>query len=442
MVSHSNGPVIQNCEVKVKIPVGTCPEIAAVVKLDRALKKGPLSGLGHDLPDETGTAGVILGSQIVFLAQNMGSVLFLCQFPAVGIKKPACQGSFILGHRLHFLFLISIGIPPFGAFVKVFIDFSRSPVIPSKQRKGAMTLKYVKLGTLQASSVVMGGMRIADKKESQVDRLIRTALDQGITLFDHADIYGGGNSEALFGSVLAADPGLRPHMQLQSKCGIRKGFYDFSYEHIMSSAEKSLKRLHTDYLDLLLFHRPDVLAEQEEFSRAVQDLKVQGKVCAFGVSNMNPAQVQLLEAWTGEKMAVNQVQLSLLHAGLVTASTNVNVHNPEGTMYDGSLLPFARRTDLGIQAWSPLQYGMFEGCFVGNEKFPALNACLQELSQKYQVAPAAVALAWILRIPGKMQVVTGTADPGHLVDACEAADISLSREDWYALYRACGYLLP
>ena len=303
-------------------------------------------------------------------------------------------------------------------------------------------MKYVKLGSRTASRIVMGCMRIADKSQSQVDRLIRTALDQGIDFFDHADIYGGGRSEELFGSVLAGEPSLRSHMLLQSKCSIRKGFYDFSYAHIMRSVEGSLQRLHTDHLDLLLFHRPDALAEKEEFSRAVQELRAQGKVLSFGVSNMNPAQIQLLEDWSGEKMLVNQVQLSLMHAGLVTAGTNVNVVNAEGTMHDGSLLPYAQRTDLGLQAWSPLQYGMFEGCFVGNEKFPVLNDCLREMSQKYQVSPAAIALAWILRIPGKMQVVTGTADPGHLVDACKAAEITLSREDWYALYLACGYLLP
>ena len=193
---------------------------------------------------------------------------------------------------------------------------------------------------------------------------------------------------------------------------------------------------------MLIFHRPDVLAEKEAFFRAVQDLKAQGKVLSFGVSNMNPAQIRLLESWTGVKAVLDQVQLSLMHAGLVTAGLNVNVSNEEGTMYDGSLLPFAQERDMGIQAWSPLQYGMFEGCFVGNEKFPQLNACLTEMAQKYQVSPAAIALAWILRIPGRMQVVTGTADPGHLTDACEAADITLSREDFYALYRSCGYLLP
>lgn len=303
-------------------------------------------------------------------------------------------------------------------------------------------MKYMKLGERKASRLVMGCMRIADKSLSQVDRLVKTALDQGINSFDHADIYGGGKSEEVFGSLLAGDPGLRQAMYLQSKCGIRRGFYDFSYDHIMGSAEGILSRLHTDHLDLLLFHRPDALAEEEEFSRAVQDLKAQGKALAFGVSNMNPAQIQLLEDWSGEKMLVNQVQLSLMHAGLVTTGTNVNVKNAEGTMYDGSLLPYAQRTNLGIQAWSPLQYGMFEGCFVGNEKFPALNDCLRDMAEKYQVSPAAIALAWILRIPGNLQVVTGTADPGHLVDACKAAEITLSREDWYALYRACGYLLP
>ena len=303
-------------------------------------------------------------------------------------------------------------------------------------------MKYLKSGNQNLSVLIMGCMRIADKTQSQADRLIRTALDQGINQFDHADIYGGGKSEALFGKVLSADPGLRSHMVIQSKCGIRSGFYDFSYAHIMESAENSLRRLQCEYLDCLLFHRPDVLAEQEEFCRAVQDLKRQGKVLSFGVSNMNPAQVQLLEAYSGEKMVTDQVQLSLMHAGLVTAGTNVNVENREGTMYDGSLLPFAQRTGLGIQAWSPLQYGMFEGCFLGDKKFPRLNACLDALAEKYRVSPAAIALAWILRIPGRIQAVTGTADPGHLMDACEAADITLSREDFYALYRSCGYLLP
>ena len=303
-------------------------------------------------------------------------------------------------------------------------------------------MKTVRLGTLSASNLVLGCMRMADRTQAQADALVRQALDQGITLFDHADIYGGGRSEELFGSVLLADPGLRDRMTIQSKCGIRKGFYDFSYDHIMTSVEGSLRRLHTDHLDLLLLHRPDALAEKEEFARAVRNLKAQGKVLAFGVSNMNPAQIRLLESWSGETMAADQVQLSLMHAGLVTAGTNVNVGNPEGTQYDGSLLPYAQQRELTIQAWSPLQYGMFGGCFVGCEQFPELNACLRQMADQYGVSPAAVAVAWILRLPGNIQVVLGTRDPAHLADACRASDIMLTRQDWYALYRSCGYSLP
>ena len=303
-------------------------------------------------------------------------------------------------------------------------------------------MKTVLLGDLPASCLIMGCMRLADRTEAQTSDLIHLALEGGITLFDHADIYGGGRSEELFGAVLHKEPGLREKLAIQSKCGIRKGFYDFSYSHIMDSVEGSLRRLQTDHLDLLLLHRPDALAEQEDFARAVQDLKAQGKVLSFGVSNMNPAQIRLLESWSGETMAADQLQLSLMHAGMVTAGINVNVANPEGTMYDGSILPYAQSRGLAIQAWSPLQYGMFGGCFIGDPQFPELNACLDTLAREYGVTPAAIALAWILRIPGKIQAVLGTVNPRHLQEALRSADIMLTREHWYQLYRSCGYSLP
>ena len=303
-------------------------------------------------------------------------------------------------------------------------------------------MKTIQLGTLPASNLIMGCMRLADRTEAQTEELIHLALEGGITLFDHADIYGKGRSEELFGAVLQKDPSLRDRLAIQSKCGIRRGFYDFSYDHIMTSVEGSLRRLHTDHLDILLLHRPDALAEREDFARAIQDLKVQGKVRAFGVSNMNPAQIQLLEAWSGETMVADQLQLSLMHAGMVTAGTNVNVGNPEGTMYDGSILPYAQARDLAIQAWSPLQYGMFGGCFVGCDRFPELNAALDALAEEYGVTPAAIAIAWILRIPGKQQVVLGTVNPKHMKEALEAQNIMLTRQQWYQLYRSCGYSLP
>ena len=303
-------------------------------------------------------------------------------------------------------------------------------------------MKTLTLGNRRVSALALGCMRMADRTAAQADSLIRTALDLGINLFDHADIYGGGQSEALFGQVLQAEPGLRDKMVLQSKCGIGNGYYDFSLDHIVSAVEGSLSRLRTDHLDLLLFHRPDVLAQPAEFAQAVTTLKAQGKVLSFGVSNMNPAQIRLLESWTGETMAADQLQLSLMHAGMVTSCLNVNVPNPEGTMHDGSILPFAQQRGMAIQAWSPLQYGMFKGCFVGNPKFPELNAALSSLAEEYSVTPTAIALAWILRIPGSLQAIVGTMDPRHLREAARAGDLTLTRQQWYALYRSCGYSLP
>ena len=303
-------------------------------------------------------------------------------------------------------------------------------------------MKSVKLGRFDASVIGLGCMRIAGKAPDEVDTLIRTALDSGITLFDHADIYGGGDSEQLFGTFLRSNPGLRDRMILQSKCGICKGCYDFSRDHIVESVEGSLRRLQTDSLDTLLFHRPDVLAEPEEFAEAVRTLKQQGKVRQFGVSNMNPAQIRLLESWTGEKLVADQMQLSLMHAGMVTCELNVNVDNSEGTMQDGSLLSFCRQNGVTLQAWSPFQYGMFRGFFVGNEKFPELNAQLEELAQVYGTTPSVIALAWILRIPGQIQPIIGTTNPRRVQELCAAAGITLTRQEWYSLYLACGYLLP
>ena len=303
-------------------------------------------------------------------------------------------------------------------------------------------MKQVPLGTDSSSAIAMGCMRIADKSPAEVQALIETALSCGIRLFDHADIYGAGACERIFGQVLSENPSLRAQMQIQSKCGIRAGFYDFSCDHILSAVDGILSRLGIEQLDTLLFHRPDALAEPEEFSRAIQTLRSNGKVRQFGVSNMNPEQIRLLESWCGEKMVANQVQLSLMHAGMVTSGINVNVDNAEGTMQDGSVLPYCQRSGITLQAWSPLQYGMFQGNFVGNEAFPELNSCLNRMAERYGVTPSAIAIAWILRIPGRMQVILGTANPTHLRECAAAADVALTRQDWYELYRACGYCLP
>lgn len=303
-------------------------------------------------------------------------------------------------------------------------------------------MEYVKLGNNNTSNIALGCMRIADKTEKEAERLIITALEGGINLFDHADIYGGGRSEEIFGNVLKMNPALKHHMYIQSKCGIRQGFYDFSYDHITESVDGILKRLGIEKLDNLILHRPDILAEPEEIAKALEDLKSSGKVASFGVSNMNPAQIELLESWTGERFTCDQMQLSIMHAGIVASGINVNVENNDGTMYDGALLPYIQKRGMVLQAWSPFQYGMFEGCFIGSEKFPELNAKLNELALKYNATPSAIATAWILRIPGNIQVVLGTANEKHLKDALMAEDIKLTRKEWYDIYTISGHLLP
>lgn len=304
-------------------------------------------------------------------------------------------------------------------------------------------MRQIQIGQLMpASPIAMGCMRIASRGVDEVERWIQTALEQGVNLFDHADIYGGGKSELVFGEALKRSPGLREKIILQSKCGIGSGLYDLSKEHILASVEGSLKRLGQEQLDILLFHRPDVLAEPEEMAEAIAALKAQGKAKYFGVSNMNPGQIKMLEKMTGERFVINQLQFGLMHAGLVTSGLNVNVDQEEGVVRDGGALEFCRERGIVLQAWSPFQYGMFKGCFIGNEKFPEINQKLEEVARSYQASPSAIAVAWILRVPAAMQAVIGTTNPDRIVDIAQALRISLSRQEWYGLYRACGYLLP
>ena len=304
-------------------------------------------------------------------------------------------------------------------------------------------MKTINLGKsgLAASSIALGCMRLSSLDVQGVETLVETALDTGITLFDHADIYGGGACEELFGKVLAQKPSLRDRMLLQSKCGIRKGYYDLSREHILASAEDSLRRLHTDRLDLFLLHRPDTLMEPEEIAEAFDRLAESGKVRYFGVSNMNPMQIELIQSAVRQKLIVDQMQFSLASSALVDSGIRANLPSATDSR-DESLLEYCRLRSMTIQTWSPLQYGFFEGSFLGSEKYPALNALLRELAEKYAVAPAAVAVAWILRHSAKMQVILGTTNVQHLIACAEGAGIELTREEWYALYRAAGNELP
>ncbi len=307
-------------------------------------------------------------------------------------------------------------------------------------------MKYCNLGDRPSSSVVMGCMRIADKPLAQVESVMVEAMRTGVNTFDLADIYGGGNSERVFG-VAIRDLGVpRKDYILQTKCGIRKENgkitrFDFSKEYILQAVEGSLKRLNTDYIDVLLLHRPDTLVEPDEVGEAFERLQGDGKVKAFGVSNFSSSQIQLFRA-SGIQIAANQVQFSLTHTPLVDAGFNVNMYRDESVTRAGDTLEYCRLKGIPLQAWSPLQYGFIQGSFIGCEGFPALNALLVELAEKYEASPAAIALAWVLRHPAFKQVVTGTVNPAHMAELCKAADIRLTHEEWYRLYFANGKMLP
>ena len=293
---------------------------------------------------------------------------------------------------------------------------------------------------LQVPTIGVGCMRIANMSESEISAFVDTALQMGANFFDHADIYGGGKSEEVFGKAIT--PSMREKVIIQTKCGIRKGQYDFSYEHILNSVDGSLKRLGTDYIDVLLLHRPDALMEPDEVARAFSYLKETGKVRNFGVSNHNPYQIQLLQNALDMPLCANQLQLSIMHTPMIDEGINVNMYNKSATVRDGGVLDFCRLNNITIQPWSPMQYGFFEGCFVDSNKFPELNEVLKRIGDKYSVSKTTIAIAWILRHPAKMQPITGTTNLTRLADSLKAADIKLTREEWYEIYRTAGNKLP
>ena len=298
-------------------------------------------------------------------------------------------------------------------------------------------------GTLQVPVLAVGCMRIHALEKDAADRFVQTALDLGANFFDHADIYGRERSEIVFSEAIGMTPSVREKIFLQSKCGIRKGIsFDFSKTHILESVDGSLRRLRTDYLDVLLLHRPDALVEPEEVAEAFDILESSGKVHHFGVSNQNPMQIRLLKKFVRQPIIANQLQLSITNANMISQGIHVNMNDDQAVNRDGSVLDYCRIHDITIQPWSPFQYGFFEGVFLGNPKFPELNAKLDEIGDRYGVNSTTIAIAWLLRHPAHMQPVTGTTNPDRLADCVKAADIHLTREEWYEIYLAAGNTLP
>lgn len=297
-------------------------------------------------------------------------------------------------------------------------------------------------GERALSRVALGCMRIGEMSEAQADAYVDNALACGINYFDHADIYGGGRCETIFGGVLKRNPSLRDQVILQTKCGIRSGMYDFSKAHILAAVDGSLKRLGVEHIDVLLLHRPDLLMEPEEVAAAFDELERSGKVGAFGVSNHSPAQIELLKTAVKQELVINQMQLSVPYAYMISSGANVNMTTEEGVQRDGYLRDYCRLHGITVQPWSPLQYGFFKGAFLQSDDYAPLRQAMEEVAETYGITATGVAIAWLLRLPEQMQPVVGSTNPQRIREIAAAADIELSAEDWYKIYRAAGYPLP
>jgi predicted oxidoreductase len=300
--------------------------------------------------------------------------------------------------------------------------------------------------------VVLGLMRIDDKTDDEIRTLVATAHDAGIDFVDLADVYGPtmNECERRFAGAMRLTPSQREQVTIQTKCGIVKDeatgnglAFDFSYQHIVASAEASLKALATDYIDILLLHRPDALVEPEEVARAFDELHAAGKVRHFGVSNHSPSQIELLRRYVTQPIVANQLQLSVTHANLFTQGTAINMNGLDQSIdRDNGVVDYCRLHDIALQAWSPFQAGFFNGPFLGSPDYPELNAVIDRLAAQHAVPAEAIATAWILRHPAHWQVVLGTTTPARVTAAAAGSDVELTRAEWYEIYLAAGHILP
>ncbi|MCO6559279.1 MAG: aldo/keto reductase [Bifidobacterium sp.] len=312
-------------------------------------------------------------------------------------------------------------------------------------------MKYSEIGTsgVKASRVALGAMRIRGKNGDEAQEIVRTALDGGINFFDTADCYGAGASSRRLGQALK-DVGVdRSKIFVQTKFGIYRDpkddnitRYDFSKDHLVAALDSELKNLQTDYVDFVLLHRPDTLVDLDDLAGAFNELQSSGKVRHFGVSNMNPMQVEMLQSALDQKLEVNQLQFGLGHTGMVQQEMHVNMEDTPSIDHDGGLISYSRLKRMTIQAWSPFQFGFFEGVFIDNPKFPELNEALQSVADAHGVAKNAIAVAWILRHPARMQVLLGSMTPSRLREMMAGADIEITAQEWYDLYVAAGNDLP
>lgn len=301
---------------------------------------------------------------------------------------------------------------------------------------------------LTVPNVTLGLMRIGEMSDEEVRDLVRTARESGIDFFDHADIYGGDHAcERRFAEAMQLTPAQRSQITVQTKVGIVSSdsgtYFDFSYEHIIEGLNQSLVALNTDYVDILLLHRPDALVEPEEVARAFDELAAAGKVRAFGVSNHTPNQIELLKKYVAQPLVANQVQLSITHSPLIAQGIAANMYGQDQSLdRDHGIVDYCRLHDITLQAWSPFQAGFFTGVFLDSPDYPELNAVIGRLATQYDVPPIAIATAWITRHPAQMQVVLGTTSAARVAAAAQGSDVPLTRAEWYELFRTAGHIVP
>ena len=312
-------------------------------------------------------------------------------------------------------------------------------------------MKQIKIQSMngrEVPAVIVGCMRQAGFTDNpfspeEMRAFIDKAVENDAIYFDHADIYGIGRAEEVFGKAMALDPAIRREdLILQSKCGIQNGFFDSSKEHILEAVDGILERLQTEYLDVLLLHRPDALIEPEEVAEAFDLLESSGKVRYFGVSNYTPGQIELLKTCVKQDLVFNQMECSIVHAGMITQGIEANMTTEGSFDHDGDILNYCRKNGITMQAWSPFQISLRAGSFIDNENYPELNEALADLAEAHGSTKTGIAAAWLLRHPAKMQVVVGTSRVERLAEVIRASGIELSRPEWYRLYKAAGHILP
>lgn len=317
-------------------------------------------------------------------------------------------------------------------------------------------MQTVKIGNTnwRTSNVALGIMRMGTLPVNKAVDALVAAHDAGINFIDSADIYGNdpqlgrGSSEIHFGQAFKQSGLSRDDFYIQSKGGLfadsnnKITRYDSSKQHLLAAVDGILQRMGIDYLDSFLIHRPDPLMEPEEIAAAFDQLQAQGKVRHFGVSNFNPRQIELLQSAVSQRLLIDQVQFGIMHTGMIDFGLHTNMTDERSVNHDGGIIEYTRCKQMTIQTWSPFQYGTFAGTYINNGKFPKLNLILDHLAKKYQVSKNAIAVAWILRHPAKMQVLLGTMTPEHIIDSAAGSDIVLTNQEWYDIYFAAGNDLP